>query len=528
MIPIGILSRKPLTWFRKGYGEELGAGGFGVVWGFRTKEGKKIAVKEAQFFEERLGTDPSLLREASLLNGLKHPNILPLKDIFFTHESMNLVFPRAYENLKKYIGDNFPLPVIAVKSIMLQIMSAILYLHSYDILHGDLKPQNILIQPSQEEVPQIWVADFGIAITGECQKRERSKFFTGPYEAPELRLDGRYTKAADIYAIGVIFYELLTKRIYHVSHLRGTTHFQGDPINVEDPIAKEIAASMLTINPDQRPNLSQIADHPWFVEGKQFLQFKEEIVARNCPEILISQEALIPVTNLRDIYDLKELYHFLLTKLKNDLHLSDRTIALIITMFESTFYLFGPDSVYLLLYFQAVVSLVTQVTYLNNSIIEKYIFDWVQDKKNVEVLKREILALVDQDRHPGLDFFLATSYDLTLTFLNKYRSPLTKNIALTLLQLSYYTNMSRHYRPLFLADLYIYFGSTLSEEKYGKIREIEEIQSEKEFDEMAMHFQGQLKSLPNLDLLGHCSRGGIILEKIIPRIIEEITRFVNS
>ncbi len=283
MIPLGVLSRKPLIWYRKGKGEEIGAGGFGVVLGFETRERKKVAVKEAQFFEERLGTDPSLLREASLLNRLKHPNILPLKDIFFTHESMNLVFSRAYENLKTYSVDNFPLPIIAVKAIMLQIFSVVLYLHSYDILHGDLKPQNILIQPTDEDIPQIWVADFGIAVTGDCQARPKANFFTGPYAAPEIRLEGKYTSAADVYAIGVIFHELLTNQIYRIFHLQGTTRFRVDPIEVKDPTTKEILASMLTTNPHHRGKLVDIMNHPWFAEARPYLQFKRENCSSKLP-----------------------------------------------------------------------------------------------------------------------------------------------------------------------------------------------------------------------------------------------------
>ena len=103
---------------------------------------------------------------------------------------MNLIFPRAVANLSVYITilsnkyreliskgqTSVPEPLLRqIKFLILQILYAVAYLNMYDIVHGDLKPENVLIQPGLiEGLNRIWISDFGLATTGDCQYREEA------------------------------------------------------------------------------------------------------------------------------------------------------------------------------------------------------------------------------------------------------------------------------------------------------------------------------------------------------------------
>ena len=85
----------------------------------------------------------NLTRECSFISKLNHPNVINLIDAFFTNDSFCMLLPKAQMDLGKYIKifniDN------QILTICYQLIRGLAYLHSQDILHGDLKPQNILV-----------------------------------------------------------------------------------------------------------------------------------------------------------------------------------------------------------------------------------------------------------------------------------------------------------------------------------------------------------------------------------------------
>ncbi len=514
----GLLSRYPEEWFQKEKGKILGEGAFGRVWGFSTPEGE-LAVKESSFHDQQLGTDPYLLREASFMYRLKHPNILPLKDIFFSHKTMSLVFPMGSGNLRDYMNENhkkLSQDPILVKSLMLQIMSAIEYLHFNDILHGDIKPENVIMQPrtrtNENYLPQIWISDFGIATVGGCQRREKSNFFTFAYQAPELKAGIEYGGPADMYAIGVIFYEFLTHKIYTPDQ----------SIEFQDPKITELLRSMLAVDPTKRSKLRTLIDDPWFREGKTFLQLKVRDQKRkyeNCYDLLISTEAKLPSENSKN-YSPRKIYdHFfeLLFRLK----ISDRVVSVILAMFETVM----PENDRLL-YFQAVLSLVTQVLDTDNEDLEKSIYTWIGRKEKIVNIKRLILRSRMDDYRPGLDYFMATSYDFVETHLFDYVNPITASAARTLLQVSYYTKLAQFHSPHQIAKLCIFLGRAYSGEKYKPIKTD---QDDLKFKIMIFLFQQDLTELlPNLDSLRRCQRGEIGIWQIVHLAMKNVDYFFEE
>ncbi len=111
-------------------------------------------------------------------------------------------------DLKRYIQTHYPVPYETAVNIMQQILSAISLAHSHQIIHRDLKPQNVLID--NEGVVKI--TDFGIAIALSETSITQTNTMLGSvhYLSPEQARGSMATKQSDIYALGIILYEMLT------------------------------------------------------------------------------------------------------------------------------------------------------------------------------------------------------------------------------------------------------------------------------------------------------------------------------
>ncbi|KAK5892912.1 hypothetical protein CesoFtcFv8_013257 [Champsocephalus esox] len=138
--------------------EKLGEGSYATVYKGKSKvNGKLVALKVIRLQEEE-GTPFTAIREASLLKGLKHSNIVLLHDIIHTKETLTLVFEYVHTDLCQYM-DRHPggLHPDNVKLFLFQLLRGLSYIHQRYILHRDLKPQNLLIGDTGE----LKLADFG-------------------------------------------------------------------------------------------------------------------------------------------------------------------------------------------------------------------------------------------------------------------------------------------------------------------------------------------------------------------------------
>ena len=111
-------------------------------------------------------------------------------------------------DLKRYIQTHFPIPYSTVVDITQQILSAVAMAHEHRIIHRDLKPQNILI----DEHGTVKITDFGIAIALSETSITQTNTMLGSvhYLSPEQARGSMATNQSDIYAVGIILYEMLT------------------------------------------------------------------------------------------------------------------------------------------------------------------------------------------------------------------------------------------------------------------------------------------------------------------------------
>ena len=173
--------------------------------------GELAAFKRIRLESEEEGVPCTAIREIALLRELKHPNVVRLHDVVHTDRKLTLVFEYLDYDLKKFLDlydGNLPLPL--VRSLLFQLLRGIEYCHSQNVLHRDLKPQNLLINKAFE----LKLADFGLARAfGIPVRKYTHEVVTLWYRPPDVLLGStNYGTAVDIWSVGCIFAEMLTGR----------------------------------------------------------------------------------------------------------------------------------------------------------------------------------------------------------------------------------------------------------------------------------------------------------------------------
>ena len=194
---------------------QIGRGGMADVYLARDLilDGEEVAVK---VLRTNYQTDPIAVarfqREAKAMADLDHPNIVRITDIGEEDGQQYLAMEYvAGLDLKRYIKENAPLSNEEAVRLMGQILLAMRLAHTQGIIHRDLKPQNVLLTPDGNAK----VSDFGIAVAFAETSLTQTNSMLGSvhYLSPEQARGSKASVQSDIYAMGIIFYEMLTGHI---------------------------------------------------------------------------------------------------------------------------------------------------------------------------------------------------------------------------------------------------------------------------------------------------------------------------
>jgi serine/threonine protein kinase len=190
----------------------VGAGGFGRVYrGYDTWLERVVAVKVPRVDRPVTEGEVDQCRiEARKVARLRHPNIVPVHDVGREGATCFIVGEWVEgTNLAARIADDRPAYPEAA-GIAAQVADALGHAHEAGFVHRDIKPANILIDPQG----RAYLTDFGIAVVEEDLLRDVTAVGTLPYMAPEQLGEGLgpVDHRADLYALGVVLYELLTGR----------------------------------------------------------------------------------------------------------------------------------------------------------------------------------------------------------------------------------------------------------------------------------------------------------------------------
>jgi serine/threonine-protein kinase len=241
----------------------LGEGGFAATYVARdTRDGREVVLK---WPDEALLGDPTVFehfrRETAITRALHHPNIQSAVDTPENRSAPYLVLEYVEGTpLHRYLREKGRLPVEEAVAIARQIASALQYMHEQHVYHRDLKPENVIVTADGTAK----IIDFGIALM-EGARRMTWRYLTNAagtpaYMAPEQIQGKRGDARTDIYAFGVMLYEMLKGRApfggqgedpmaVMQQHLSG--HPDVLPGNVPPGLAG-IVAKCMRRNPDER------------------------------------------------------------------------------------------------------------------------------------------------------------------------------------------------------------------------------------------------------------------------------------
>ena len=251
--------------------DELGKGRFGVVYKcIDNKTGKEYAAKFVKCSSPKERQD--VVHEAEIMTSVRHKRLLRLQDFFQTPTEMILVMEliSGGELFEKVVEDEF-ISETEVSYYMKQILEGIQHMHQHDVLHLDLKPENImLIRPDSKQIKLI---DFGLARKYNPKENLKVMFGTPEFVAPEVIKYERIGPATDVWSIGVIAYILLSglSPFMGDSDAETLTNVQLADWDFDDPVfdeiseeAKDFISSLLVLKTNKRATVDQCLSHRWF------------------------------------------------------------------------------------------------------------------------------------------------------------------------------------------------------------------------------------------------------------------------
>ena len=201
---------------------ELGRGSMGTVYlGHDPQIGRAVAIKTMALAREFEGSELTeararFFREAEMAGRLRHPDIVT---IFDASEDRGLAFIAMEfvggHDLLRYTVPGRLLPVPVVLKTLARVANALAHAHREGVVHRDVKPANVMIDPATDSVK---VTDFGIArIADACRTRTGLVLGTPSFMSPEQMVGRRVDGRTDLYSLGVMLFQLLTGALPHAS-----------------------------------------------------------------------------------------------------------------------------------------------------------------------------------------------------------------------------------------------------------------------------------------------------------------------
>lgn len=188
----------------------IGSGSMGQVWRARDRSGRPYAVK---MLLPGLANDTDLVRrfvtERSLAIGIDDPHVVRVRDMVVEGQTLAIVMDLIDgTDLKTRLKTAGTLPPAEVAYLGAQISGGLAAVHAKGIVHRDVKPANVLLDPGPPEAAKL--TDFGVSFLQDASHLSHVTATVGTpnYVAPEIVMGQRPTAAADLYSLGIMLYEL--------------------------------------------------------------------------------------------------------------------------------------------------------------------------------------------------------------------------------------------------------------------------------------------------------------------------------
>ena len=297
-------------------GEIIGIGAYGIIISAIDTQNNNqvVAIKKLKRISDIIDLK-RIAREILIMKYCQHENIVPLLDVIIHYnkdEKMNkiadvyLVMEKMDSDLQKIIASKQELSDEHYQFILYQVLRALYFLHSANIIHRDFKPSNVLIN----EDCTVKLCDFGMSRGIKEENILLTEYVvTRYYRAPEVMLSSHhYTKKIDVWSVGCTFAELLNKKFMfpgdnYIAQIKliidtlGTQdikdldfisnssaknfvmQFQNIPkkkfkdiLKSENPLAVDLVEKMLVSNPDKRYSIEDCLNHPYLKNMREGIE----------------------------------------------------------------------------------------------------------------------------------------------------------------------------------------------------------------------------------------------------------------
>ncbi|XP_010932972.1 serine/threonine-protein kinase GRIK2 isoform X2 [Elaeis guineensis] len=254
---------------------KIGSGSYGKVVLYRSiKDGKQYAIKvfhKSHLLKMRVAPSETamtdVLREVSIMKMLDHPNIVNLIEVIDDPNTDHFYMVLEYVE-GKWVCEGTGLGESTSRRYLRDIVAGLMYLHAHNIVHGDIKPDNLLVTSNGK----VKIGDFSVSQVFEDDNDVlRRSPGTPVFTAPECCLGLTYHgKAADTWAVGVTLYCMVLGQYPFLGDTLQDTYdkivnnplFMPDDIN---PELKNLLEGLLCKDPKHRITLHALAEHPWVI-----------------------------------------------------------------------------------------------------------------------------------------------------------------------------------------------------------------------------------------------------------------------
>jgi NIMA (never in mitosis gene a)-related kinase len=252
----------------------VGRGAYGTVYLCRRRvDNYLVIIKQIPVEEMTKEERQSALNEVTVLSRFKHPNIIRYFESFVEDKALMIAMEYAqggtiFDYLQQRGGKL--LDEDEILRLFVQILIALQHVHKENILHRDLKTQNILLNKKRKVVK---IVDFGISKILSSKSKANTVIGSPCYISPELCEGKPYNQKSDIWALGCVLYELATlKRAFEASNLPALVlkiirgNFSPIPERYS-PELRRLILSMLALDPTKRPGIPDIMAQPVVVNA---------------------------------------------------------------------------------------------------------------------------------------------------------------------------------------------------------------------------------------------------------------------
>ncbi|CEG41295.1 cmgc mapk protein kinase [Plasmopara halstedii] len=333
------------------YVKTIGSGAYGVVISATdTKTGTTVAIKNIQRAFDDLTDAKRIVREIKLMRHLNHKCVLGVEDIFepvalSKFEDVYIVSQLMATDLHRVIYSRHALSDEHIAFFMYQMLCAMKYVHSANVIHRDLKPSNVLVNANCE----LKICDFGLArgVFPEEELELTEYVVTRWYRAPEIMLGCmKYTREVDVWSMGCIFAEMMSRKplfpgqdyidqlhlimnalgapndqeLYFLSNARArkfmNTEYQKRGPNPTKPLAHmfsdvppaalDLLQKMLVIDPNHRISVDDALAHPYL---SSIRNVEDETTATASFDFDFENEKLTKPALQKLIWDEMRIFH---------------------------------------------------------------------------------------------------------------------------------------------------------------------------------------------------------------------------